>query len=114
MPQKKNPDVLELVRAKYHLLVSSEFQVKNLIGNLLSGYNRGVQLTKKPVMEGIEITKDCLEIMALVMENLKVNEKNCQKDLTQESYATEKVYELVKKGIPFREAYGSVAKNLFL
>ncbi len=108
MPQKKNPDVLELVRGKYWLVVANEFQVKGLIGNLLSGYNRDLQLTKKAVIESIGITKGCLEIMTLVIKNLKVNEKNCQQDLTPDVYATEKVYELVEQGIPFREAYNIV------
>lgn len=112
MPQKKNPDVLELVRAKYHIVVSYEFQVKNLIGNLLSGYNRDFQLTKKPVMEGIEITKKCLEVMNPMIENLKVNEETCKKGLTGEIYATDEAYKLVKeKSIPFREAYKLVSEK---
>jgi argininosuccinate lyase len=112
MPQKINPDVLELLRAKYHVVVSYEFQVKNIIGNLLSGYNRDLQLTKKAVMDGIEITKKCLSTMILVINDVKVNEENCKKGLTEEIYATEKVYELVlKEGIPFREAYEIIAEK---
>jgi len=113
MPQKVNPDVLELLRAKYHVLISYEFQVKSLIGNLLSGYNRDVQLTKKPIMDGIEITKESLKIATLIMKNLKVNEENCKKGLSQEIYATEKVYKLVlKEGIPFRDAYKIVSEDM--
>ena len=63
MPQKKNPDVLELVRAKYSIVLGYEFQLKNLINNLPSGYNRDLQLTKEPLMKGIETTEDCLKIM---------------------------------------------------
>lgn len=111
MPQKKNPDVLEIIRAKYHIVVSYEFQIKNIIGNLLSGYNRDLQLTKKPTMEGFDITKESLSIMSLVIKNLKVNKKNCQNNLTKEVYATERAYKLVKKGIPFREAYRKISKD---
>jgi len=112
MPQKKNPDVLELVRAKYSIVLGYEFQLKNLISNLPSGYNRDLQLTKEPLMKGIETTKDCLEIMTLVVSKLKVNKENCKKAMTKELYATEKVYELVKKGKSFREAYKEVKKKV--
>lgn len=111
MPQKQNPDVLELLRAKYHVVVSNEFQVKNIIGNLLSGYNRDLQLTKKPTMQGLEITKQSLTIMSLIFKNLKVNQDRCNKALTEEIYATEEVYKLVQQGIPFREAYKTISKK---
>jgi len=112
MPHKKNPDVLELVRAKYSIVLGYGIQVKGLISNLPSGYNRDLQLTKKPLMDGIEITKDCLEVMELVVSGLKVNKENCKKAMTKELYATDKVYELVKKGKSFREAYKEVKKKL--
>ena len=111
MPQKKNPDVLELVRSKYHVLVSYEFQIKNTSGNLISGYHRDIQLTKEPTMKGLEITEACLNIMSFVFAKLKVNKENCHKALTEEIYATEKVFELVEKGIPFREAYKIISQK---
>jgi argininosuccinate lyase len=49
--------------------------------------------------------------MILVLGKLKVNESNCKKAMTKELYATEKAYELVKKGVPFREAYKTVSKE---
>lgn len=112
MPQKKNPDVLELVRAKYSIVLGYEFQLKNLIANLPSGYNRDLQLTKEPLIKGIETTKDCLEIMDLVVSKLKINNEACKKAMTKELYATEKVYNLVKKGASFREAYKEVKKKI--
>lgn len=111
MPQKENPDVLELIRAKYHVLISYEFQIKSMIGNLLSGYNRDLQLTKGPTIKGFEITKESLSVMNLVFENLKVNEENCKEALTEDVYAVERAYKLVEKGIPFREAYRKIAKE---
>jgi argininosuccinate lyase len=111
MPHKKNPDVLELLRAKYHTVLSYEFQIKNMIANLLSGYNRDLQLTKEPTMKGFKITKECLLIIKLIFENLKVNKENCNKALTKEIFATEEVYQLVKKGMPFREAYKTISKK---
>lgn len=111
MPQKKNPDVLELLRAKYHIVNSYEFQIKTIIGNLLSGYNRDLQLTKEPTMKGFEMTKESLSIANLIFKNLKVNKEKCNKALTEDIYATEKVYKLVKKGIPLREAYKIISKE---
>jgi len=111
MPQKKNPDVLELIRSKYHVIVSYEFQVKNISSNLISGYHRDIQLTKEPTMKGLEITEQCLSIMSLIFTKLIVNNENCQKALTEDIYATERVYELVEKGIPFREAYKIIAQK---
>ncbi|MEA2055552.1 MAG: argininosuccinate lyase, partial [Candidatus Thermoplasmatota archaeon] len=99
------------IRAKYHKIVALEFEIKSTIGNLISGYNRDLQLTKKPVIHGFEIIKETISIMALVLDKLKVNESNCKKAMTEELYAAEKAYRLVKKGVPFRDAYKEVSKS---
>jgi len=111
MPQKKNPDVLELIRAKYHVVVSYEFQVKNISSNLISGYHRDIQLTKEPTMKGLEITEQCLSIMRLIFSELSVNKENCRRAMTEEIFATKKVYELVEQGIPFRDAYKIISQQ---
>lgn len=111
MPQKKNPDVLELIRANYHVVLGYEMQVKSLIGNLISGYHRDFQLLKEPVMKSLEILLETVSILTLVFENLTVNEKQCKKAMTDELFTTEKVYDLVKKGMSFREAYRRVIMN---
>jgi argininosuccinate lyase len=111
MPQKKNPDVLELVRAKYHVVVACEFELKSIPANLISGYNRDMQLTKESLFKGIEITKEALEIMKMLVMKLKVDEANCRKSMTNELYAAEKAHELVKKGMAFRDAYKKVASE---
>ena len=112
MPQKENPDVLELLRANYHIILGYETQVKTLTSNLISGYNRDIQLSKEPVMRGIKLVKDCLGISAVVVSGLTVNKDKCQAAMTSELYATEKAYEMVKEGIPFREAYRKIAASL--
>lgn len=108
MPQKKNPDVLELMRAKYHSVVACEFEIKNIMGNLISGYNRDLQLTKEPTMKAIDITKESLSIAKLLFDKLEINDESCQKAMTRELFATEEAYELVKKGMPFRDAYKEI------
>ena len=112
MPQKKNPDVLELVRAKTSVVEACVFQINSIYKNLISGYNRDLQLTKEPLIKGTETTKESVKIMSLVINNLKINPKACEKACTDDLYATEKVYELVKKGMPFRDAYKKVANSL--
>ena len=112
MPQKKNPDVLELLRAKYHVVSSYEFQVSRISSDLISGYNRDVQLTKEPVMHGFTIMSTSLKIAILLFQGLFVNEEKCKDAMTDEIYATAKVYNLVKQGIPFRDAYQQVANSM--
>lgn len=109
MPQKKNPDVLELARADYSVVLGYEMQVKSLISNLITGYHRDFQLLKEPVMKSLETVLNTIRIMTLVFDNLTVNEEACKNAMTEELYATEKVYELVKQGMSFREAYKNVA-----
>jgi argininosuccinate lyase len=111
MPHKKNPDVLELVRAKHHSVVSREFEVKNLTANLISGYHRDLQLTKKPTIEAFDITEQCLVVMALVFTGLMVNKKKCEQAMTKEVYAAEEAIKLAKKGVPFRDAYRKVGEE---
>ena len=111
MPHKKNPDVLELLRANYFLVLSNEFQIKSIISNQLSGYNRDIQLTKEPIIKSFKIVRESLKILRIVIKNIKVEKEECKKAMTKELYATKKAYDLVKKGISFRDAYKNVSNN---
>ena len=111
MPQKKNYDVLELVKGKTVTIQSKIVEISLLYSNLPSGYNRDIQLTKKPLMESIEISKSIISIITLVLKNLKPNKKTLEKSMTKELYATEKALNLTKKGIPFRDAYKKITKS---
>jgi len=112
MPQKNNPDVLELLRAKYNNVRSYESEVLNITSNLPSGFHRDFQLTKEPTMKAIETTLDCIKMITMLINELVVNEKRCDEALSEEIYATEKAYKLVEKGVPFRSAYKIIAKKL--
>lgn len=112
MPNKKNPDVLELVRAKANKVMAAHSQVMNTIKDLPSGFNRDFQETKGPLMEGFATTAASLRIMAIVVKGLKVNEERCISACVPEIYAADKAVELVQKGVPFREAYRTVAHQL--
>ena len=112
MPQKKNPDVLELLRAKSSVVLSLYLQAMSLIQNLPTGYNRDFQLAKKPLIEGIDITKESLSIAAEILGKLKIDKEKCRAAMSKELFATDLAYEYVKKGMPFRKAYKTAAENI--
>ena len=112
MPHKKNPDVLELVRAKASIVKSYLFQIDSLVSKLPSGYNRDMQLTKEPLINSFETTLASINILNLVLKVLEVNKENCIKAFDKTIFAADEAINLVKKGVPFREAYKQVAKNI--
>lgn len=114
MPQKMNPDVLELMRASYHALAGYEQQVRATVANLITGYHRDFQLTKEPTMRGFETAFRTLEVACLVVEKLSVDPKRAKAGMTAELFATEEAYQLVREGIPFREAYRRISKKFKL
>jgi argininosuccinate lyase len=109
MPQKLNPDVLEIARAQYHRVVAHGLQIQSIVGNLMSGYNRDLQLTKRPLMESFDIVESSLSIVTKVIERIEVDADKCRAACTPEIYATEEAYRLVQSGVPFRDAYRQVA-----
>lgn len=111
MPQKANPDVLELVRAKYHFVLSEEFGAKSMIANLISGYNRDVQLTKRALITSVDTTLASLSVMAKLIAELDVDSEACSKAMTDELHAAERANALVNEGVPFRQAYRRIAEE---
>lgn len=112
MPQKRNADVLELVRGSFHVVHGEETKVRTLTAGLMSGYNRDVQLSKGPLMRGVAVTLDCLRAMTLVLDGLRIDEAACSAGLTDELFATERAMKLVARGIPFRDAYRQIASEI--
>ncbi len=111
MPNKKNPDVLEILRAKYYVVVACESEVKGLSANLPTGYNRDMQLTKGPLMKGFRTTEQSIKMATLLFKNLKVNKEKCKSAMTKDIYAAEKAHKLVEQGMPFRDAYKKVSNE---
>lgn len=111
MPQKRNPCPLELIRAKSATLQGSLFQVLEIIRALPSGYNRDFQETKRPIMQGFETTLLSLKAFSQIFAEIEVNPTRCINAFSPELYATDQVLQLVKQGIPFREAYREIAKD---
>lgn len=112
MPQKKNLDVAELLRSKVNLVLGNYVQIVSLSSNLVSGYNRDLQDTKKPLIESFEITLKCLEVSKFLVQNLSPNSTQLEKSMTKELFSTEEALELVSKGMSFRDAYLKVGKKL--
>ena len=112
MPQKRNPCPLELIRAKSATLQGLLFQTFEIIRALPSGYNRDFQETKRPIMHGFETTSLSLKVFQQIFSELQVNKKNCIAAFTPELFATDQVLKLTSGGIPFRDAYKQVAKDL--
>jgi len=109
MPQKRNPDVFELIRGRSNLIQSLPGQVAILTSNLPSGYNRDFQLLKQLMFDAISDIQESLEIMLLMLRNIKIKKNITGNPLYNTIFSTEEVNRLVKQGIPFRDAYKAVA-----
>ncbi len=112
MPHKKNPDVFELIRAKCNRIQSIPNELTLLINNLPSGYHRDMQLTKEILFPAIEELKACLQLMQLMLSNMKVKENILTDEKYKYLFSVEAVNDLVNKGIPFREAYQQVGNSI--
>ncbi len=111
MPQKKNVDVAELLRSKVHVVLGNYVQTISLMSNLPSGYNRDGQDSKKPLIESLEITLGSIRVAGILLENLQPKREVLEKAMTKDLYATKEAFDLVKKGISFREAYQKIKEG---
>jgi argininosuccinate lyase len=112
MPQKKNLDLMELVRAKTHAIIAHQQSMASTTVSLPSGYNADFGQTKGSFMESFNITLQTLEALNITLKSLKPNVKNLINNCSPEIYATHYAYKLVKKNVPFREAYLKIKNNL--
>ena len=108
MPQKRNPDVLELTRARAGVVQAALHEVLAISTPLPSGYHRDLQLVKGPTFRGVDCTMEMLAVAEHVMRGLRVNQTACAAAMSEELFATEEAYRLVREGMPFREAYRKV------
>ncbi|MDD5130245.1 MAG: argininosuccinate lyase [Candidatus Omnitrophica bacterium] len=106
MPQKKNPDVLELVRGYAGRLNGNLVSVLTMMKGLPLTYNRDMQLDKEPLFNSFEIVSMELRVLAGLIKTLKFNEPKIEEYLKDESlYATDLVYYLVDRKVPFKQAH---------
>lgn len=112
MPQKKNPDLAELIRGRHAVVAGQSATLQTLLSNLTSGYHRDLQLTKEPVIKAFNHTLETLEAARILVTSIKPVQSALEKACTPEIFAAEAAYDLVKReGISFREAYRKVAEN---
>jgi len=112
MPQKRNPDVAELIRGKHAEQTGLQLTLQSVAMNLGSGYHRDLQLTKEPVIRAFNITGQSVEMAKLLIESITVNASETEKACSQELFAAEAAYQIVKQeGLSFREAYKKIKEN---
>jgi argininosuccinate lyase len=111
MPQKKNPDALELIRGKAGRVFGHQTALLTTLKGLPLAYNKDLQEDKEAVFDTVDTIKVCLQIAAIVLENLRVNETKTRQ-AASEGYlnATDLADYLVHKGVPFRTAHDAVGR----
>ena len=112
MPHKKNPDVFELIRGKCNKIQALPYEITLITNNLPSGYHRDLQLLKEGLFPAIENLNACLDIAIFAIKDIQV--KECILDDKKYNYlfTVDALNELVVAGIPFRDAYKTVAEQL--
>ncbi|HLD01288.1 MAG TPA: argininosuccinate lyase [Patescibacteria group bacterium] len=111
MPQKRNLDVAELLRSKVHIVLGNYTQIVSLNSNLISGYNRDIQDSKKPFMESLDITLQSLKVATILVDSITPNKKKLKVSMTNDLFATEQVLKLVLLGDNFRDSYQKIGKK---
>jgi len=108
MPQKRTPDVFELVRGRSATAQACLLEALAITAKLPSGYHRDLQLLKAPLFRGLDLARDTLEIMTAALAGVRFRADRIH--LAPELGATEEAYRLVlEQGLSFREAYRRVA-----
>lgn len=111
MPQKKNPDVLELVRGYSGRLYGNLVSVLVTMKGLPLSYNRDMQLDKEPLFNSFEIVQKELEVLAELFKNVTFKKANIDKQLEDEClYATDLADFLVQNKVPFKEAHHTIGQ----
>eukprot|EP00434_Breviolum_minutum_P005719 symbB.v1.2.005038.t2/scaffold291.1/size238869/3 len=113
MPQKKNYDLFEIMRANGKVFGSLQMQIQETIIGLGSGYHRDLQCTKKAFIEACQLVTTTLELLKEAIPALQVREEKLKAAMTEDLYVTDEVYRLVAKGKAFREAYGEAKEAFF-
>ena len=112
MPQKFNPDVLELVRSKAAQVLGLQTAALSLLHAMPGGYNRDLQDCKWLYMKGLDITRTTLRILAKVVAGMSVDEARCRAAFTPGVFATDVALRKVAEGTPWRDAYHDVRDHL--
>jgi argininosuccinate lyase len=111
MPQKRNPDVFELIRGRSATSLACLNEILAVTAKLTSGYHRDLQLIKAPLFRAIDLAEEILAVLTGALPQIHFVPENIK--MEQSLYATEEAYRLVvEEGVPFREAYRRVGRKL--
>lgn len=114
MPQKKNPDIAELVRGKTGRVYGDLMALLTVMKGLPLAYNKDMQEDKEAIFDGLDTVKMCLPVFTDMLKTLTVRKENMRKGAAGGfTNATDYADYLVKKGVPFREAHGISGKTVF-
>jgi argininosuccinate lyase len=108
MPNKRNPDLIELLRASYATVSAARAEIEQLL-SLPSGYHRDLQFSKAPVLRGFARGVTALALLPDLLSKLAWNENAIQQAFEPSMHATDIALEFAKQGLPFREAYQQAA-----
>jgi len=110
MPNKSNPDVIEIMRANYSMLAGHYSELENLI-SLPSGYHRDLQLTKRSLIHSVHCVLKTMNLLPDLVSSIKINTHRSNELIDQDMLMTDQAYAMVQSGMPFRDAYSKVKSN---
>ncbi|MEP6485436.1 MAG: argininosuccinate lyase [Rudaea sp.] len=110
MPNKRNPDVIELMRATYAAVAASRTEIEQLL-SLPSGYQRDLQFSKGAIVHGFGRGLGALELLPDLLARLRWREARMRAAIEPAMYATDAALERAASGVPFREAYRAAAES---
>lgn len=112
MPQKRNPDVVELARGRCRELRGYAAMLQEIASGLPSNYHRDLQLLKKPLFGAVAAAKAWLDVLIALVPTLQVDTARAQAACSDDIYAAHQAFVLAQGGVPFRDAYRQVAKEI--
>jgi len=112
MPHKKNPDVFELIRARSNKLQFLPVEISSILGNLPSGYFRDMQVIKESFLPAFSEIQTILRISTFAIGEISVNTRILDDPKYNYMFSVEEVNRLVLSGVPFRDAYKIVGKQI--
>ncbi len=111
MPNKSNPDVVELLRGKVATIEGAIIEIQSVL-SLPSGYQRDLQLTKAPLLRGFRAALQALAVLPSMVEGMTFNEENMAASISTDMFATDIALAKTAQGVPFRTAYLEAKRSL--
>jgi argininosuccinate lyase len=108
MPNKRNPDVVELMRGSYASVAAARCEIEQLL-SLPSGYHRDLQVSKGALFHGFGRGLEALQLLPPLLRELQWNSQRMRAALEPSMYATDLAIDLAREGMPFRDAYRQAA-----